>query len=88
MPAAMAEQIREAQQKENRTQSELLHEAWRQYFENHYGTYTATKSEIAAIRKGRAEISKGQYKTLQELRDHLDSSHRKARRERARKSLS
>ena len=50
----MAKQMECVRNKEYRTRSELLREAWRQYFEGRYGTYTPTKSELAAIRKGRA----------------------------------
>lgn len=86
VPAAMAEQMERARRKENRTRSELLREAWREYFEARYGSYTATQAELAAIREGRAEIRQGEYKTLQELRSELDTSHRKASRKAARKS--
>jgi|ERR1700733_4015442 len=91
LPAAMAEQMKKIQKKENRTRSELLREAWRQYFESHYGSYTPTKSDLAAIRKGRAEIAQGQYLTLQELlqglgKHDLDHSHRKTGRKTDRKS--
>ena len=34
----MAEQMKKVQKKENRTGSELVRDAWRQYFENHYGS--------------------------------------------------
>ena len=86
LPAAIAEQIRKAQENENRTASELLGEAWRQYFESHYGSYAPTNAEVTAIRKGRAEISRGQYRTLQEVLHDLDHPHRKAGRKATRKS--
>jgi predicted transcriptional regulator len=86
LPAAMAEQMKRVQKKENRTRSELLREAWRQYFESHYGSYRPTRGELLAIRKGRTEIGRGQYKTLQELLDGLDNPHRKSGRKAARKS--
>jgi predicted transcriptional regulator len=85
LPADMAEQMKKVQKKENRTRSELMREAWRQYFERHYGSYTPTKAELLAIRKGRAEIGRGQYKTLQEVLHDLDHPHRRAGRETARK---
>jgi predicted transcriptional regulator len=85
VPAAMAEQLKHVQKKENRSRSELMREAWRHYFESHYAGYTPSDAEIAAIRKGRAEISRGQYKTLQELRSDLDNSHREASRKADRK---
>ena len=86
LPAAMAEQMKKVQEKENRTRSELLREAWRQYFESHYGSYTPTKAELTAIRKGRAEISQGQYTTLQALFHELDNPRRKTGRKATRKS--
>jgi len=86
VPATMAEQMQQAQRKENRTRSELLRQAWREYFDSHYGTYTATKAELAAIRDGRGEIRRGEYKTFQELRSDLDNSHRKAGRKGTRKN--
>jgi predicted transcriptional regulator len=86
LPAAMAEQMKKVQKKENRTRSELLREAWRQYFDSHYGTYTPTKAELLAIRTGRAEVSRGEYRTLQEILNDLDPARRKAGRKTARKS--
>jgi predicted transcriptional regulator len=86
LPAATAEQIQEIQRKENRTGSELLLQAWREYFESHYGSYMPTRAETTAIRKGRAEIAQGQYRTLQEVRNDLDHPHRKTGRKAARKS--
>jgi len=86
LPPAMAKQMEKVQKEENRTRSELLREAWRQYFDSRYGTYTPTKTELAAIRKGRAEISRGQFVTLDRLLHDLDNTHRKARPKRDRKS--
>lgn len=85
VPAAMAEQMNQAQKTENRTRSELLHEAWREYFESHYGSYAPAKAELAAIRRGRAEIARGEYRTLEEILGDLDSSRRKRSRKTTRK---
>ncbi len=82
----MVAQLKQAQQKENRTPSELVRAAWRQYFESKYDSYSTTKTEVSAIHQGRAEIKRGESKTLQELRSGLDNSHRKTRRKTARKS--
>jgi AbrB family looped-hinge helix DNA binding protein len=41
-------------------------------------SYTPTKRELAAIEKGRAEIRRGEYYTLDELRASLARHHRKA----------
>ncbi len=86
LPPAMAEQMKLVQKEEHRTRSELLREAWRQYFESRYKAYTPTKAELAAIRKGRAEIKRGQSITLDQLLHELDSRPRKASPKRGRKS--
>jgi predicted transcriptional regulator len=82
----MAEQMKKVQKKENRTRSELLREAWRQYFESHYGSYTPTKAELLAIRAGRIEIKRGEYRALQEILNDLDHPRRKTGRKTAGKS--
>jgi len=83
----MAKQMERVQKEENRTRAELLREAWRQYFESRrFGVYTPTKSELAAIRKGRAEIKRGKFVTLQQLLNDLDTSRRRTRTKTARKS--
>ena len=85
LPPAMAKQMQRVQKEEHRTRSELLREAWRHYFESRYPLYTPTKAELAAIRRGRAEISRGDFVTLEQLKDELESSNRKARKKNARK---
>lgn len=42
-------------------------------------TYTPTKRELAAIEKGRAEIRKGNFYTLDELRASLERNYRPPR---------
>lgn len=80
----MAKQMEKVQKEENRTRSELLREAWRRYFENRYGEYIPAKSELAAIRKGRAAFSRGDYVTLDQLHHELDSARNQARPKRPR----
>jgi metal-responsive CopG/Arc/MetJ family transcriptional regulator len=82
----MAKQIERVQKEENRTRSELLREAWRQYFQNRARLYTPSKTELARIRKGRAEIRRGESVTLQQLLHDLDHHPRKASAKRVRKS--
>jgi predicted transcriptional regulator len=82
----MAKQMEKVQKEEHRTRSELLREAWRQYFESRYGSYTPSKVELAGIRKGRAEIKRGQFVTLERLLHDLDTQPRKASAKRIRKS--
>jgi predicted transcriptional regulator len=86
LPPAMVKQMERVQREEHRTRSELLREAWRHYFESRYGTYTPSKTELAAIRRGRAAIKRGEFVTLEQLLNDLDNPHRKAGPKRARKS--
>ena len=86
LPPAMARQMERVQKEENRTRSELLREAWRQYFETRYPEVRPTKAELAAIRKGRAEIRSGKFITLDKLLHDLDTPPRKTRRKTIRKN--
>ena len=76
LPPVMVKQMERVQREEHRTRSELLREAWRQYFESRYGTYTPSKTELAAIRRGRAAIKRGEFVTLEQLlnpeQQHID----------------
>ena len=85
LPPAMVRQMEKVRKEEHRTRSELLREAWRQYFEARYTTYTPTKADLAAIRKGRTEIKRGQFVTLAQLLREMDTPHRKARPKNTRK---
>jgi predicted transcriptional regulator len=82
----MAKQMEVIQKQENRTRSELLREAWRQYVESRYPIVQPTKSELAAIRKGRAEIKSGNFITLETLLHDLDNTNRKTGGKSARKN--
>jgi hypothetical protein len=63
VPATMAEQMERARRKENRTRSELLREAWREYFESHYCGYAATRAELAAIRRAARKSAEASLKS-------------------------
>ena len=82
LPPAMAEQMEKVQKEGNRIPSELLREAWRQYFERRYAVYTPTKAEAAAIKKGRAAFDQGRYVTLSQLKDEMDAARHEARKKR------
>jgi metal-responsive CopG/Arc/MetJ family transcriptional regulator len=86
LPPAMAKQMERVQKEENRTRSELLREAWRQYFESRYGVYQPTKAEAAAIKQGREALKRGEYITLGELHNDLDAARQQARKKRSRKA--
>ena len=85
LPPAMARQMEKVQKEDHRTRSELLREAWRQYFESRYPVYTPTRAELTAIRKGRAAFKRGDYVTLNQLHNELDSAHNNTRTKRSRK---
>ena len=82
----MAKQMARVQKEENRTRSELLREAWRQYFESRYPLYKPTKTEAAAIRKGRAAVKRGEYVTLNQLHNDLESTRSQSGKKRSRKT--
>jgi predicted transcriptional regulator len=72
LPPGMAKQMEKVRKQEHRTRSELLREAWRQYFESRHGVETPTRTELAAIRRGRAAVKRGEYVTLDQLHNELD----------------
>lgn len=50
-----------------------------------YPLYSPTKAEAAAIRKGRAAYKRGDYITLTQLHDELDSAGHQARKKNTRR---
>lgn len=86
LPPAMAKQMEKIQKQENRTRSELVREAWRLYFETRYPVYTATKAELAGIRKGRADFKRGDFVTLSQIHNELETARRQKRKKRTRKA--
>ena len=70
---------------EQRTRSELVREALRAYLNKRVPVVVASKTELAAIRRGRAEIENGEYVTLDELLHGLAATHRKTSRKKAQK---
>ena len=86
LPPAMLKEFEAVRKAENRTSSELVREALRQYFYSRFPVAGVSREELAAIRRGRAQIRRGEYATLEELRDGLAASNRKARAKRGRKT--
>ena len=86
LPPAMAKQMEKIQKEEHRTRSELLREAWRHYFESRYAVYTPTKTELAAIRKGRDAFKRGDFVPLSHLRHELDAARNRARKKSSRRA--
>jgi len=85
LPPGMAKQMAKIQKQEHRTRSELLREAWRLYFESRYPEYIPTRAETAAIRKGRAEFKRGEFVTLKQLHNELESARHQTRAKKPRK---
>ena len=67
----------------NRTKSWLVGEALRHYFARRIPVVSASDEELAAIRRGRAAIKKGQFVTLEQVLHDLAPQNRKAGRKRA-----
>ena len=85
LPESMAKQVEEAMKAEQRTRSELVRQALRAYLTKRVPVVAASKAELAAIRRGRAEIENGEYITLDELLHGLAAPNRKTSRKKARK---
>ncbi len=71
---------------EQRTRSELVREALHAYLNRRVPIVASSKAELAAIRRGRAEIENGEYVALDELFHGLAAMDRKTSRKKARKS--
>jgi len=85
LPPAMLDELERVRQEENRTRSELMREALRQYIERRYPAEKATKAELAAVRRGRAEFKRGDYITLEQLHDVLATRRHSKRKKGTRK---
>ena len=78
LPPEMVDHFEKVRHTEHRTRSELVREALRVYF-SRIPVVEPTKSELNAIRRGRAEIASGKYVTLKRVRDAMATSRRKSR---------
>jgi predicted transcriptional regulator len=67
LPPAMIKKVEQVRKAEDRTRSELVREALRRYFEESSPVVAGTDAEMAAIRRGRAQIRRGQFVTLHQL---------------------
>ena len=82
LPPEMAREVDEAMRREHRTRSELVREALRVYFAmTSAPAYSPTAQERRAIALGRAEITRGELVSLNELNASLDRRPRQKRRE-------
>ena len=86
LPVEMVHQVDKARKKEHRTRSELIREALRVYLGTTRAlrTYLPTAAELRSIDEGRAEIRRGEYFTLDEIRPAVASHRRPASRKKPR----
>lgn len=80
LPPGMIREVERIRKTEHRTRSELIREALRVYMDRAlgFGVYAPTRTEFREIGKGRAELSRGESYTIDELFAGLAGQHRKA----------
>jgi uncharacterized protein with HEPN domain/predicted transcriptional regulator len=83
LPPEMLEELERVRKQEHRTRSELLREALRMYFSKRILEEAPTTAELRAIRRGRAAIARGDFVTLDELRDEVGTASRRPRKKSA-----
>ncbi len=78
LPPAILRNLAKVGAAEKRTRSDLVREALHTYFSLRYPVVEASKAELAAIRRGRAEIRRGRYVTLEQLVHELGAPNSRA----------
>jgi predicted transcriptional regulator len=85
LPPDLVKKVDQVRKAQYRGRSELVREALRLYFDPELAArlarlpvYTPTAAERRAIAKGRAEIARGEYVTIDELFRSLDRRRSKA----------
>ncbi len=76
LPPELLRQFEEVRKRESRTRSELVREALRVYFEQRYPMIQPTTAELAALRRGRAALKRGNSLSLSEFLNGLESANR------------
>ncbi len=75
----MAKELEKVRKAARCTRRELVRNAFRLYFVHRYGAVKPTRRELRGLRRGRAEIARGDYLTNDELRDALATARRPTR---------
>jgi len=83
LPPAMLNELERVRTQEHRTRSELMREALRSYFASRIPEEVPTTAELRAIRGGRAAIARGDFVSLDELRDEVGTARRRPRKKSA-----
>ena len=77
LPPAMVKEFEKVRKAESRTRSELVREALRRYFDSRFIAVEPSKTELAAIRRGREAFGRGDSLSLNQLLHELEpASHR------------
>jgi hypothetical protein len=76
----MLKQVEQLRKLEHRTRSELVREALRVYFTRRMPVVAASRSERRALRKGRAEFAREEFRSLDQVLDDLERRPRRLRR--------
>lgn len=82
LPEPMVDLVDRAAEKEHRTRSELVRQALRLYLQG-IPVEEPSSDEITAMKRGKAEIRKGAFVTLDQLRHELAPRRRKVGKQRA-----
>ena len=77
LPPDMIREVDRIRRKEGRTRSELIREALRRYKIDQLPIATPTNRELRELEKGRAEMRRGEYFTLDEFKAWLLGAERK-----------
>ena len=73
VPPETFDEMEQVRKDERRSMSELIREIWRVYLRfRNVRAYTPTAAELRAIRRGRAQIERGESVTLDQLLNALD----------------
>jgi len=79
LPSEMVTLVDRAAKVEHRTRSELIREALRAYLGRRIPVVEVSKEELATIERGRREIARGEYVTLDQVLHGVDSTARTQR---------
>jgi predicted transcriptional regulator len=79
---AMIDQVDKMRRGEHRMHSKLVREALRTYYSDRFAEAPVSVAELSAIRRGRAQIRRGEYVFLDEAFDDLESKNRRAQKKR------
>ena len=78
LPRTVVKEVERVRRLENCSRSNVIGEALRRYLLHRFPAVRATKADLAAMRRARAEIKAGKFVTLDQLLHGLDTPDRKA----------